>query len=68
MCRLFLSYHPSQKFSKSKAIHCCRNMYGPPPNCKKKLGATRTVCENVSGLLVEIELRALDEDAHVPVL
>jgi len=43
-------------------------MYGPPPNCKKKLGATRTVCENVSGLLVEIDLRALDEDAHVPVL
>ena len=37
-------------------------------NCKKKLGATRTVCENVSGLLVEIDLRALDEDAHVPVL
>jgi len=43
-------------------------MYGPPPNCKEKLGATRTVCENVSGLLVEIDLRALDEDAHVPVL
>jgi len=43
-------------------------MYGPPPNCKKKSGVTRTVCENVSGLLVEIDLRALDEDAHVPVL
>jgi len=25
-------------------------MYGPPPNCKEKLGATRTVCENISGL------------------
>ena len=43
-------------------------MYGPPPNCKKKLGATRTVCENVSGLVVEIDLRALDKDPQVPVL
>ena len=45
-----------------------RNMYGPPTNCKKNLGATRTVCENVSGLLVENALRAHDDDPHVPVL
>ena len=32
------------------------------------IGATRTVCENVSGLLVKSDLRALDDDAHVPVL
>jgi hypothetical protein len=43
-------------------------MYGPPANCNKNRDPTRTVCENVSGLLVEIDLRALDEDAHVPVL
>jgi hypothetical protein len=35
---------------------------------QEEIGWTRTVCENVSGLLVEIDLRALDEDAHVPVL
>ena len=32
------------------------------------MGVTRTVCENVSGLLVENDLRALDDDAHVRVL
>ncbi len=34
----------------------------------RELGATRTVCENVSGLLVENALRAHDDDARVPVL
>jgi hypothetical protein len=29
---------------------------------------TRTVCENVSGLLVESGLRAHDDDPRVPVL
>ena len=35
---------------------------------QEESGVTRTVCENVSGLLVENDLRALDDDAHVPVL
>ena len=34
----------------------------------RRMGVTRTVCENVSGLLVENDLRALDDDAHVRVL
>jgi hypothetical protein len=32
------------------------------------IGWTRTVCENVSGLLVESDLRAHDDDPRVPVL
>ncbi|HET6889400.1 MAG TPA: hypothetical protein VFH87_15885, partial [Candidatus Udaeobacter sp.] len=35
---------------------------------QEELGLTRTVCENVSGLWVESDLRALDDDPRVPVL
>jgi hypothetical protein len=34
----------------------------------RRIGFTRTVCENVSGLLVENDLRAHDDDPRVPVL
>jgi hypothetical protein len=34
----------------------------------RRIGLTRTVCENVSGLLVESGLRAHDDDPRVPVL
>jgi hypothetical protein len=44
------------------------NMYGLSPNCKKKSVPTRTVCENVSCLLVESYLLAHDEDPRAPVL
>src|SRR5712664_1438976 len=43
-------------------------MYGPPPECKKNWVGRKAVRENVSGLLVEIGLRAHDDDPHVPVL
>ena len=33
-------------------------MYGPPPECKKRFVRRSTVCVNVSGLSVEIVLRA----------
>src|SRR5215468_4019339 len=43
-------------------------MYGPPPDCKRFEVDERTVRVNVSGLLVENVLRALDDDTRVPVL
>ena len=35
---------------------------------QEEMSLTRTVCENVSGLLVESGLRAHDDDPRVPVL
>jgi hypothetical protein len=54
--------------STSSVDRSWRNMYGPPPECKKNWVGRKAVCENVSGLLVEIGLPAHDDDPHVPVL
>jgi hypothetical protein len=45
-----------------------RNMYRAPPNCKKNRRGREQFCENVSGLLEECDLRALDDNPRVPVL
>ena len=45
-----------------------RKMYGPPPNCKKKLVGREQSAKMYPAFLLEIDLRALDDDAHVPVL
>src|SRR5216683_4025604 len=33
-----------------RAARCIRPMYGPPPNCKRKMRGTGLVCANVYGL------------------
>jgi len=43
-------------------------MYGPPLNCRRFEAGEETVRVNVFGLLVEITLRARDDDPHVSVL
>ena len=43
-------------------------MHGPPPNCKRFEVGERAVRVNVFGLLVEITLRARDDDPQVSVL
>jgi len=44
-----------------------RNMYGPPPECKKNR-LTRNSLRKCIRPLVEIGLRAHDDDPRVPVL
>jgi hypothetical protein len=44
-----------------------RNMYGPPPDCKKNR-LTRNSLRKCIRPLVEIGLRAHDDDPRVPVL
>jgi hypothetical protein len=48
--------------AKSKAARCCNLetglwqlaiMYGPPPDCKRRLMGQSSVCVNVSGLWLE---------------
>jgi hypothetical protein len=34
-------------------------MYGPPPDCKRKVRMRRMVCDNVFGLLVKLSLLAI---------
>ena len=34
-------------------------MYGPPSDCKGKVGGMKKVCVNVSGLFVEMSLLAM---------
>ena len=49
------------------AARNCRNLWSAAGVQAESL-LTRTVCENVSGLLVENRLRAHDDDPRVPVL
>jgi len=43
-------------------------MYGPPPDCKRRLMGQSSVCVNVSGLWLEVFPPGHDDDARVLVL